>query len=96
MAKPKEAADSIFPGESALPEIGKEIPTDAPSPPEKQYRIYNVSGQTLYVLNADGTHCLPPGHYYDLPLSKVSHHVKLMATRGFINLFEKEEKNADR
>jgi len=96
MAKPKEAADSIFPEESVPRETGKESLTDAPSPPEKQYRLYNVSGQTLYVVNSDGTLTLPPGTYCDLPLSKISHHIKLMATRGFLNLFEKEEKNADR
>jgi calcineurin-like phosphoesterase len=97
MAKPKEATDSIFPEESVAPEAGKETPTDAPPPPEKQYRLYNVSGQTLYVVNVDGTITLSPGSYFDLPFSKISHHIKVMSTRGFLKLFEKEEeKNAHR
>jgi hypothetical protein len=92
MASPKEAADSPFP-ESVAPETDKLPLADTPSPPEKEYRIYNVSGQTLYVVNPDGTICLPPGVHYDLPLSKIGHHVKLMTVRGFIKLFEKEEKS---
>ena len=93
MATPNEAKD--FPSSKPVfPEARKEIPapvTAAP-PPEKQYRIYNTSGQTVYVVNSDGTHCLPPRAYYDLPFSKISHHIKLMARRGFIRLFEKGEK----
>jgi hypothetical protein len=90
MASPKEAADSSFP-ESVAPETEPETLSNASSPPEKQYRLYNVSGQTLYVVNVDGTTPLPPREHYDLPLSKISHHIKLMARRGFITLFEKEE-----
>ena len=77
MAPSKEATDSPSP--------------QAVAPPEKQYRLYNSSGQTLYVLNVDGTHCLPPGAHYDFPFTKLSHHIKLMAKRGFVKLFEKEE-----
>ena len=95
MAKPKEATDSPF-DESVAPERDKETLPSTPPSPEKQYRLYNISGQTLYVVNADGTVALPPGSHYDLPLSKISHHIKLMAHRGFINLFEKEEQNAHR
>ena len=90
MASPNEATDLPLP-ESVAPETDKLPLADATPPPEKQYRIYNVSGQTLYVVNIDGTVCLPPGVHYDLPLSKIGHHVKLMAVRGFIKLFEKEE-----
>ena len=72
--------------------MGKPIPAPEP-PPEKQYRIYNVSGQTLYVINADGTRALPPREHYDLPFTKISHHIKLMARRRFIRLYEKEEES---
>ena len=95
MAKPKEATDSPS-NESVAPATGKGTLSPAPPLPEKQYRLYNISGQTLYVVNVEGTHPLPPGSHYDLPLSKISHHIKLMANRGFLNLFEKEEQNADR
>jgi hypothetical protein len=91
MASPKETTDSPSP-ESVVPEARKATLAKAEPPPEKQYRLYNVSGQTLYVVNVDGTICLPPREHYDLPSVKVSHHVKLMARRGFITLFEKEEK----
>ena len=89
MATPDEIADN------SLPEFLTPAAPANPEPPaEKQYRLYNVSGQTLYVVNAEGTHCLPPGTHYDLPFAKISHHIKLMATRGFIKLFEKEEKTS--
>lgn len=65
---------------------------NAEPPPEKQYRLYNTSGQTLYVVNSDGTHALRPREYYDLPFAKISYHIKLMVRRGFVGLFEKEEK----
>jgi hypothetical protein len=71
--------------------------TDSPSPepaappPEKWYRLYNTSGQTLYVVNSDGTRVLRPREFYDLPFAKISHHIKLMVRRGFLGLFEKEE-----
>ena len=90
MATPNEATDSLF-SESVLPESGKETRSEIAPPPEKQYRLYNVSGQTLYVVNVDGTICLPPREHYDLPFLKISHHIKLMTRRGFITLFEKEE-----
>src|ERR1700751_2902134 len=86
-----EAADYASPLSSA-PETPKKSPVSFALAPEKQYRIYNVSGQTLYVVNSDGTHALPPRAHYDLPFSKVSFHIKLMARQKFINLYEKEEK----
>jgi hypothetical protein len=93
MAPPKEAADSPSP-KPVLPEKGKEIPANPEPPLEKQYRVYNSSGQTLYVVNSEGTHALPPGEHYDLPFAKISYHLKLMARRGFIALYEKEEKTS--
>ena len=82
MAESYEATDFPSP-EPAAPPPEKEK--------EKQYRLYNTSGQTIYVVNAEGTVALRPREYYDLPFSKISHHVKLMVRRGFIRLFEKEE-----
>ena len=90
MALAKEATDNPSP-ESVVPEAHKATLAKPEPPPEKQYRLYNVSGQTLYVVNVDGTICLPPREHYDLPFLKISHHIKLMARRGFITLFEKEE-----
>jgi hypothetical protein len=83
MAEPYEATD--FPSPEPVPV--------APPEPEKEkwYRIYNTSGQTLYVVNSDGTHTLRPREFYDLPFAKISFHVKLMVRRGFLRLFEKEE-----
>ena len=92
MASPEEATDSPS-SEPVAPEIGKETLSNADSPPEKQYRLYNVSGQTLYVVNAEGTHCLPPRSHYDLAFSKISHHIKVMVKHGFLKLFEIEGKN---
>jgi hypothetical protein len=87
-----EASDFPSP-QSDAPETPKEAPVKPVPVPEKQYRIYNTSGQTLYVVNSDGTHCLPPRAYLDLPFSKISYHIKLMARHKFINLYEKEEKS---
>jgi hypothetical protein len=84
MVEPNEATD--FPS----PE-----PAAPPPEKEKQYRIYNTSGQTLYVVNSEGTRALRPREFYDLPFSKISFHTKLMVRRGFLRLFEKEEKDAD-
>jgi hypothetical protein len=91
MATPDEIADNSLPKFFTPATLANANP-GPPAEKEKQYRLYNVSGQTLYVVNIDGTHCLPPGSHYDLPFAKISHHIKLMATRGFIKLFEKEEK----
>ena len=76
MADSYEASDSSSPEPAASP--------------EKQYRIYNTSGQTLYVVNSEGTIALRPREFYDLPFSKISYHIKLMVRRGFLGLFEKE------
>jgi hypothetical protein len=86
MAEPYEATDS-----SSLEPVAPEVRNSDRPPAEKEYRLYNTSGQTLYVVNSDGTHALPPREYYDLPFTKLSHHIKLMARRGFITLFEKEK-----
>jgi hypothetical protein len=91
MSLPEEATDSSFP-QPVAPETRKEATPKAEPPPEKQYRLYNTSGQTLYVVTSDGTRALRPREFYDLPFTKISHHIKLMARRGFIRLFEKEEK----
>jgi len=86
MASSYEATDSPSPEPAA--HGGR---NNAAPPPEKQYRLYNTSGQTLYVVNSDGTHALRPREYYDLPFAKISYHIKLMVRRGFVGLFEKEE-----
>ena len=59
--------------------------------PEKMYRVFNHSDQTIYVINADGTHCLLPRAHLDIPETKISEHIKLMARRGAIRLFSHSE-----
>lgn len=99
MDEPYEATDSPSP-EPAAPKARKEKEKkekereeekEEKEAREKEYRLYNTSGQTVYVVNSEGTHCLPPREFYDLPFSKISYHVKLMVRRGFLSLFEKEE-----
>ena len=89
MVEPNEATD--FPSPEPVHKTRKNAAAPSPPEKEKQYRLYNTSGQTLYVVNADGTRTLRPREFYDLPFSKISFHIKLMARRGFVRLFEKEE-----
>lgn len=58
--------------------------------PEKIYRVYNHSPQTVYIINADGTHTLLPRGHLDIPEAKISEHIKLMVRRGSVRLFERE------
>lgn len=69
--------------------IKEETVTSPPPGPEKNFRILNTSNQMVYVLLTSGSVGLSPGASHDVPASELSYHVRIMARRGHVGLFEK-------
>lgn len=60
-------------------------------PKEIEYRIVNTSSQVVYIHLSSGSIAINPRENVDVPNSGLSEHIKILARRGHIGLFEKKE-----
>jgi hypothetical protein len=57
----------------------------------KQYRVLNTSNQTVFIHFTTKTQGLTSNSSIDVPETDISQHVKILARRGHIRLFECQE-----